>query len=549
MARLIARRLTALVAAGGMSLLGFPLGSSTPVWAADMSQQQTLINQDRANAGLPPLAWSACLAAIAVQNAQRMAAAGAISHTNGPTLDLNCGVGATQAGENVGFTSAGIDDVGLNNAFMASPGHRANILGPYAFVGTAWSVAPNGSGYIAVEFLAATAAVVPAGYHPLPPSRILDTRNGTGGVPAAQLGPGATLTVQVAGRGGVPASGVSAVVLNVTVTGTTAPGYLTVYPAEDPRPTASNLNWVAGQTVPNLMQVDLELSGQLTIFNSAGRTDVIFDVAGYVPSTTGTPGPDGLFNPLVPARILDTRTGIGGTGAPVAGGTTITFQVTGRGGVPARGVSAVVLNLTATNATARSYVTAFPAGTTRPLASNLNFGAGQTVPNRTFVMLGANGQISLFNAFGTVDLVIDVNGWFTDASNAAATGSVFTGVTPVRVLDTRNGIGGFSAPLGQGSAIAVTVAGVGGVPLTTSTSPVPPKAVVLNVTVTNGSSPSYLTAFPDGAALPLASDLNFGRAQTVPNLVVVAVGANGKVDLFNAFGTTDVVADVVGWYG
>jgi len=80
------------------------------------------------------------------------------------------------------------------------------------------------------------------------------------------------------------------------------------------------------------------------------------------------------------------------------------------------------------------------------------------------------------------------------------------------------------------------------------TATTPPLAVVLNVTVTNATAGSYLTLWPDGAARPLASDLNFVAGQTVPNLVVVKLGANGKVDIFNFAGTTDVVVDVVGWY-
>jgi uncharacterized protein YkwD len=124
----------------------------TPPPPAPGSAQQALINQDRAQNGLPPLAWSPCLANVAMQNAQRMAAQGYISHTNGPTLDLACGLG-NNAGENVGYTSAGINDAQLNTMFMNSPGHRANILNPaYHYVGTAWAVAPNGYAYIAVEF-------------------------------------------------------------------------------------------------------------------------------------------------------------------------------------------------------------------------------------------------------------------------------------------------------------------------------------------------------------------------------------------------------------
>ena len=158
-----------------------------------------------------------------------------------------------------------------------------------------------------MEFLGASAAVLPDGFHPLTPTRILDTRTGAGGVPIAPVGGGGILNVQVAGRGGVPATGVSAVVLNVTVTNTTASSFLTVYPTEDPRPNASNLNWVGGQTVPNLIEVALADSGQLSAYNLMGTTDVIFDVAGYVATTTAVPGPAGLYTPLVPARLLDTR--------------------------------------------------------------------------------------------------------------------------------------------------------------------------------------------------------------------------------------------------
>ena len=115
------------------------------------STQQALINSDRAGAGLGALNWSSCLAGIAYQNALRMANQGYISHTNGPSADLGCGLG-NQAGENVGYWSAGINDYQLNTMFMNSPDHRANIMGPYRHVGTAWVVAKNGYAYIAVEF-------------------------------------------------------------------------------------------------------------------------------------------------------------------------------------------------------------------------------------------------------------------------------------------------------------------------------------------------------------------------------------------------------------
>jgi uncharacterized protein YkwD len=115
------------------------------------STQQALINQDRARSGLGPLTWSSCLANVARSNAARMAAQGFISHTNGPNVDLSCGLGR-QAGENVGNWSLGVNDAQLNSMFVASPEHLSNILGPYRYVATAWVVASNGYGYIAVEF-------------------------------------------------------------------------------------------------------------------------------------------------------------------------------------------------------------------------------------------------------------------------------------------------------------------------------------------------------------------------------------------------------------
>src|SRR5690242_18161016 len=107
--------------------------ASQPVMAAsgDVSVQQTLINQDRASSGLAALSWSSCLAAVAVQNAERVMAQGYLSHTNGPTLDLDCGQGATQGGENIAYMSGGINDTQANSMFMNSPPHKANILGPY----------------------------------------------------------------------------------------------------------------------------------------------------------------------------------------------------------------------------------------------------------------------------------------------------------------------------------------------------------------------------------------------------------------------------------
>jgi uncharacterized protein YkwD len=115
------------------------------------STQQRLINQDRSGAGLGALSWNSCLASVAQSNASRMANQGYISHAGGANADLSCGLGH-QAGENVGYWSGGVNDSQLNTMFMNSPGHRANIMGPYRYIATAWVTASNGAAYIAVEF-------------------------------------------------------------------------------------------------------------------------------------------------------------------------------------------------------------------------------------------------------------------------------------------------------------------------------------------------------------------------------------------------------------
>ncbi len=378
-------------------------------------------------------------------------------------------------------------------------------------------------------------------YHPLAPSRIYDSRGGPG-----PLAPNTTRDIQVTGLGGVPMTGVSAVVMNVTVTNTTSPSYLTVFPTGFTRPLASNLNWTAGKTVANLVEVAVGDAGMDTVYNAFGNTDVVVDVGGWVSIPGGTATPDGLYNALVPARILDTRTGTGGFNTPIGPGQTIDVQVTTQGMVPASGVAAAVFNVTATNSTTGGYLTLFPTGGTPPLASNVNFVANESVPNRAAVILGTGGKVSIYNPSGTVHVILDVNGWFTDATTGG-TGSLFTAVTPNRILDTRNGTGGVTVQLGPNQSIAVQVAGKGGVP--TMASSMPPKAVVLNVTAVSPTGAGYLTVWPDAVTRPGTSDLNFVAGQTVPNLVVVQVGTTGKIDVYNAFGSTDVVIDVMGWYG
>jgi hypothetical protein len=254
------------------------------------------------------------------------------------------------------------------------------------------------------------------------------------------------------------------------------------------------------------------------------------------------PAPPALFGdfvPLQPARVLDTRNGIGGRTTPAGPGTVIDVQVMGVGGVPTSGVTAVALNVTADQPTASSYFTIWPAREARPNASSLNFTAGKTVPNLVVMKPGANGKISLFNESGQVHAIADIVGYFRDTG-----ADRMLPVQPFRLLDTRNGIGAPKGKLGGDATMSLQVTGVAnsGIPAAGV------DAVVLNMTVDQPTAWSFLTVWPKGEPLPNASSLNFNAGQTVPNLVIAKVGADGQVNIFNAFGQAHVIADVVGCF-
>jgi hypothetical protein len=216
-------------------------------------------------------------------------------------------------------------------------------------------------------------------------------------------------TVQVTGVGGVPA-GADAVVLNVTVTATTAASYLTIWPAGAAQPLASSLNWPAGATIPNAVTVKVGANGSIGVYNSAGSVDVIADVVGYYTAGVGK-----MFHPIVPVRLQDSRPSgpqYGPYGTPWTAGMVRPVQVAGLSGVP-EGVDAVVLNVTATGTSANAYMTLWPAGATQPVASSLNWSPNQTIPNAVTVKVGTAGNVNIFNSAGTLDVIADAVGYFT----------------------------------------------------------------------------------------------------------------------------------------
>lgn len=256
---------------------------------------------------------------------------------------------------------------------------------------------------------------------------------------------------------------------------------------------------------------------------------LLLPIAALVPGAGPASAAPTTFHPIVPVRVVDTRSGVGG--GALGAGEVRAFSVIGTSGVPADAVG-VVLNVTVTQPTVGGFLTVWPDGLPMPGTSNLNFVAGQSVANAAVVGLGAGGRIRIANAFGQAHVLVDVAGWFSAGG--------FTPVTPVRLVDTRAGTG--ATTLGAGASTTVRVRGGIGLP------PAGATAVALNVTATEVTEGGYLTVWPAGVARPTASSVNMIPGQTVPNLVVAAIGANDAVSIFNAAGRTDVLVDLLGWF-
>ncbi len=244
----------------------------------------------------------------------------------------------------------------------------------------------------------------PAGsaYRPLTPHRILDTRNGLG-VPKGRVPGGGTRTLHVLGAAGVPGAGVDSVVVNLTDVGSVRGGYVTAWPTGRSRPTVSNVNYKKGQTFPGLAIVKVGSGGSVNLYTSAA-SHLVADIVGWVP--TGSE-----YSGLDPARIRDTRTGIGGGRAIRPAGSTMTVQVTGRGGVPPSGVKAVMLNVTVAQPAGSGYLTVFPSNAARPTASTLNYRRGNILANSIVAAVGADGAVKVYVSART-QVVVDVSGWF-----------------------------------------------------------------------------------------------------------------------------------------
>jgi hypothetical protein len=366
----------------------------------------------------------------------------------------------------------------------------------------------------------------PPGFQALSPVRIFDTRpgvpDGLRPVAKTKIGGATELRVKLTDLAGlVPVSGVGAVSLNVTVTEPDGNGFVTVYPCES-RPLASSVNFTTGRTVANAVIAPVSPTGEVCFYSFAA-THLLADINGYFPAGSA-------FSAVSPTRVFDTR-----PGAPdgvrvvderkVGNGYELKVQLTDLPGlVPATGVGAVSLNVTATEADSDGFVTVYRCDS-RPLVSSLNYVAGRDVANAVIAPVSPSGEACFFS-FVPTHLLADVNGYFP-------TGAGFVPVPPERLFDTRvlgaAKVGGayeFFAPVADPADGVI--------------------AVSLNVTVTEPDGDGFVTVYPCDSR-PLASNVNYVAGQTVPNAVIAPVSPDGEV-CFYSFVPTHLLADINGFF-
>lgn len=448
--------------------------------------------------------------------------------------DLNLGVQVEFASNaNVVATATPVSLGAGGKALTVLVNTQGVIPGTYDVVqfGVGYTVGTPSPGYLPGAYKVTAGPPAPAvgSFVPDGPVRILDTRSGLGGQ-NGPVRPGGVVTLKVTGVAGVPQNGTSAVLISLTAVQPAAPGTIIVYPDGTARPRVADVSLSSGQASSDQVVVPV-MDGKIDLYNgSAGGTGLVAVLSGYFT----TAGSHGLLTAVGPARILDTRTGLGAPRAQIGAHGTVRLTVDGVGGVPKTGVSAVELSVVVPNPSRTGAVTAFADGSSRPAASQVAFSSGQTTAGLITVPVG-NGKVDLYNgSSGPVDLIADVTGYFS------GDGARFEAVGPARALDTRTGLGGTGVSVLAHSAADLSV---GDLPGWRGTQ----QDVVLSVTVLDARAGGSLAVFPDGSALPADPNVVFRAGQAVTVEVIVPL-TGPTIDFYNnSGGTIQILADVQGY--
>lgn len=357
-------------------------------------------------------------------------------------------------------------------------------------------------------------------YEAVTPVRLVDTRDGTGGV-AAPVGAGCTLRLDL-DLAPVPTDA-TAVSLSLTAEAERA-GFLTVYPCANGRPGTSNLNPRPGIATPNLVIGTPDVNREVCVY-SLFETDLIVDLAGW-----WSPGPD-RFRSIAPVRAVDTRTT---DSVPLPAGTELAVVLAGDE-VPADATAASV-NLTATDTAGDGFLVAYPCGTEPPLASNVNFRRGETRAVAAIVGIGTGGAACVSSNVA-VEVVVDVNGYYAPAPQFGPSAALRP-TTGTRIANSLDGAGGWTGPFTADVVRSLDpVAGTPNGPEAT--------AVTVNVTALNAAAPGFTTVYPCGGTPPVVSSVNFAPGEVTTNLVTVDLAADRTL-CFLTSTKVDLIVDLFG---
>ena len=337
----------------------------------------------------------------------------------------------------------------------------------------------------------------------------------------------------------IPSTAIAAAV-NLTAVGPSGGGNLAAWPCARPQPQVSNVNYGAGEVVPNGVVVPLDGNGDLCVSTST-PTDVLVDVFGWFVDSAGSAS----FVPMTPQRLVDTRRGDGGR---LRGGSERVIEISGldvrtASGADARipdDASGVVLNVTAVKPSGNGHLRVYPCGA-RPYASSVNYVANRTMANGAILPLGADGNVCVYTTTST-DLVVDVAGWFGPQAGTSG----FTGVRPTRVIDTREDIGAATARANETIVLDVRSAALDAVGGGRTSVPAAATAVTINVTATRARGNGYVTVWPCDRERPTTSNLNVRAGRSIANNVVAPIDAQGRVCLRSVV-NTELIVDVTGW--
>jgi uncharacterized repeat protein (TIGR02543 family) len=369
---------------------------------------------------------------------------------------------------------------------------------------------------------------------PVTPCRLIDTRLANGPFGGPQIAGGAIREVAVrTSPCGIPATA-AAYAVNLTVVPSGVLGFVTLFAAGQTQPPlVSTLN-SDGRIKANAAIVPAGSGGSISVFAS-NATHIVMDINGYFVPAGGL-----VFFPITPCRVADTRLASAPLGGPrMPALQARTFPVLASNcGIPVA-AQAYALNMTVVPATAGlGFLTAWPSGQARPLASTLNALTGAITANAAIIPAGVSGGIDVF-ATDATDLVIDVNGYFAPAATG---GLLFYTTAPCRVADTRLAAGAFGGP-----GLAASQARTFPLPASACGTPSGAKAYAVNATVVPAAGLGYLTLWPEGSAQPLVSTLNALDGSVVANAAIVPAGTGGAIRMF-ATDATHLVLDLAGYF-